>query len=56
MEYDLKKYMKKKGSALPTAQTQSFLYQILQSLVYLHSNRIFHREIGGASGREGGWW
>jgi len=45
LEFDLKKYMKKKGSALPPAQTQSFLYQILQSLVYLHSNRIFHRDL-----------
>ena len=29
LEFDLKKYMKKVGSALPSAQTQSFLYQIL---------------------------
>lgn len=45
LEYDLKKYMKKKGAALPPEQTQSFLYQILQSLVFLHSNRIFHRDL-----------
>ncbi len=37
--------MKKKGAALPPEQTQSFLYQILQSLVFLHSNRIFHRDL-----------
>lgn len=45
LEYDLKKYMKKVNSALPAAQTQSFLYQLLQSLVFLHSNRIFHRDL-----------
>jgi len=45
LEFDLKKYMKKKGTALPAAQTQSFMYQILQSLVFLHSNRIFHRDL-----------
>lgn len=37
--------MKKVNSALPAAQTQSFLYQLLQSLVFLHSNRIFHRDL-----------
>lgn len=26
LEYDLKKYMKKRGEALPAAQTQSFLF------------------------------
>ena len=26
LEYDLKKYMKKKGTALPTAQVQSFTF------------------------------
>jgi len=26
LEYDLKKYMKKKGTALPAAQTMSFTY------------------------------
>ena len=26
LEFDLKKYMKKKGAALPPEQTQSFLY------------------------------
>lgn len=45
LEFDLKKYMKKKGTALPAAQTMSFTYQILQSLVFLHSNRIFHRDL-----------
>jgi len=45
LEFDLKKYMKKVGSALPAAQTMSFCYQILQSLVFLHSNRIFHRDL-----------
>ena len=29
LEYDLKKYMKKKGTALPAHQVQSFTYQIL---------------------------
>ena len=45
LEYDLKKYMKKKGTALPAQQVQSFTFQILQSLVFLHSNRIFHRDL-----------
>ena len=46
LEYDLKKYMRSKGSApLPKEQAQSFLYQILQSLIYLHQHRIFHRDL-----------
>ena len=45
LEFDLKKYLKHIGTALPKAQTQSFLYQILQALVYLHSHRIFHRDL-----------
>ncbi len=45
LEFDLKKYLKHKGSALPPAQVKSFLYQILQSLVYLHGRRIFHRDL-----------
>merc|ERR1712224_960033 len=45
LEYDLKKYMKKVGKALPPQQCQSFLFQILQSLIFLHSNRIFHRDL-----------
>jgi len=45
LEFDLKKYMRAKGSALPQQQAMSFLYQILQSLIYLHSHRIFHRDL-----------
>jgi serine/threonine protein kinase len=45
LEYDLKKYMKKIGKGLPHDQCQSLLYQILQSLIFLHSNRIFHRDL-----------
>ena len=38
--------MRSKGSApLPKEQAQSFLYQILQSLIYLHQHRIFHRDL-----------
>lgn len=37
--------MKKVGTRLPPAQCQSLLYQILQSLIFLHSNRIFHRDL-----------
>jgi cyclin-dependent kinase len=46
LEFDLKKYMKKLGNkSLPPEQCQSLLYQILQSLIFLHSNRIFHRDL-----------
>lgn len=37
--------MRAKGSALPPDQVRSFLFQLLQSLVYLHSHRIFHRDL-----------
>ncbi len=30
---------------MPAQQVQSLLYQILQALVYLHSRRIFHRDL-----------
>ena len=45
LEYDLKKFMRKKGTALSPQQTQSFMYQILHALKYLHSNRMFHRDL-----------
>lgn len=45
LEFDLKKYLKAKGGILTNQQIKSFTYQILQALVYLHSNRIFHRDL-----------
>ena len=47
LEYDLKKFMRAKGqtATLPREQAQSFLYQILQALIYLHQHRIFHRDL-----------
>jgi len=48
MEFDLKKYMKKmmkEGKKLSPKQVQSFTYQILQSLVFMHTNGIFHRDL-----------
>ena len=45
LQYDLKKFMREKGSALAPQQTQSFMYQILHALKYLHSNRMFHRDL-----------
>lgn len=30
---------------LPKEQAQSFLYQILQALIYLHQHRVFHRDL-----------
>jgi len=46
LEFDLKKYMKTQGNQpLPKEQAQSFLYQILQALIYLHQHRIFHRDL-----------
>ena len=48
MEFDLKKYMKKlmkEGKSLSSKQVQSFTYQILQSLVFMHNNGIFHRDL-----------
>lgn len=45
LEFDLKKYLKSRTTQMPAAQVQSLLYQILQALVYLHSRRIFHRDL-----------
>jgi serine/threonine protein kinase len=45
MEYDLKKFIKAKAASLTPTLVKSFLYQILQSLIYLHSHRIFHRDL-----------
>lgn len=47
LEFDLKKYMRHRGqtATLPREQAQSFLYQILQALIYLHQHRIFHRDL-----------
>lgn len=37
LEYDLKKFMRKRGNdPLNPDEAQSFLYQILQALIYLH--------------------
>ena len=37
LEYDLKKFMRKRGNdPLNSDEAQSFLYQILQALIYLH--------------------
>ena len=37
VEFDLKKYMRTRGNEpLPREQAQSFTYQILQALIYLH--------------------
>ena len=45
LEFDLKKYLKSRTTQMSSQQVQSRLYQILQSLVYLHSRRIFHRDL-----------
>jgi serine/threonine protein kinase len=45
LEFDLKKYIKSKGEPLKPDQVKSFTYQILQALVYLHQQRIFHRDL-----------
>lgn len=46
VEYDLKKFMRKRGNdPLSPDEAQSFLYQILQALIYLHQHRIFHRDL-----------
>jgi len=45
LEFDLKKYVKSKGGPLSPEQVKNFTFQILQSLVYLHQQRIFHRDL-----------
>jgi len=45
LEFDLKKYLKSRTTQMSSQQVQSLLFQILQSLVYLHSRRIFHRDL-----------
>jgi serine/threonine protein kinase len=45
LEYDLKKYLKARGSALTQAQVKMYTYQILDAIQYCHSNRIMHRDL-----------
>jgi serine/threonine protein kinase len=40
----MKKLMRE-GKGLSSKQVQSFTYQLLQSLVFMHNNGIFHRDM-----------
>eukprot|EP00958_Prasinococcus_capsulatus_P027838 scaffold5956_cov385-Prasinococcus_capsulatus_cf.AAC.2 len=44
---DLKKYIDKRNhlKALPTSVVQSFLYQMLQAVAYMHSHGVMHRDL-----------
>lgn len=42
---DMKKYLDKKGTPLPSQQVKSLMYQLLQGLVHCHERRIMHRDL-----------
>jgi serine/threonine protein kinase len=44
-EFDLKKYMRHVGGALPPETVKSFTYQILQGTAYCHAHRVMHRDL-----------
>ena len=45
MDYDLKKFLDKNGSPLPSQLVKSYLYQIIAAIKYCHSKRILHRDL-----------
>lgn len=45
LDYDLKKFMDIAKAPLTPILTQSFLYQILNSIAYCHNERIIHRDL-----------
>lgn len=44
-DYDLKKFMDLNKAPLSPQLTKSFLYQIISSIAYCHSQRIVHRDL-----------
>lgn len=47
LSMDLKKYMDnlKQGEQLPPDTVRSYLYQILQAILFCHKRRVFHRDL-----------
>lgn len=45
LEYDLKKYLKAKGTGLSPEMVKSFTYQLLKGIDYCHARRIMHRDL-----------
>ena len=45
LDYDLKKYLDKKGGPLEPMQAKNFLFQMLGGIVACHSKRIIHRDL-----------
>ena len=45
VEYDLKKFIDKHKKGLPPELIRSFLYQILNAIIYCHSHRVIHRDL-----------
>ena len=42
---NLFEYLQRSGGKLPEAQTRSVMYQLVNGLLYLHSNGIIHRDL-----------
>lgn len=46
LSYDLRKYIERQPNRqLPVKTVQSFMYQMLQALLYCHDRRIIHRDL-----------
>jgi serine/threonine protein kinase len=42
---DMKKFLDKKGEALPIENTKRIMWQVLQGLLHCHQRRIMHRDL-----------
>lgn len=44
-DWDVKKYLDRKGAPMPPAQVKNLMFQLLQGLVHCHERRIMHRDL-----------
>jgi len=45
VKYDMKKYLKAKGSPPSEDTVKKFIYQLIAGLEYCHKHRILHRDL-----------